>query len=144
MNPIMSFTRIFFALLGFTALAPAEIVGLYFDPATPQIAFAARDIRAALEKREHSVQIHDLAELAKDGEGKRIVLAVAADKKVAAMLSTQGGKAVAGLNAQAYALRTTSKPDLNYWVLGGDAVGAMYGGLDIAEAIRCFGSSAGT
>ena len=47
MNPIMSFTRIFFALLGFTALASAETVGLYFDPATPQIAFAAGDIKAA-------------------------------------------------------------------------------------------------
>ena len=67
----MNFTRIFFALLGFSSLASAESVGLYFDPATPQIAFAAADIKAALEKREHSVQIHDLAELANDSAKKR-------------------------------------------------------------------------
>ena len=89
MNPIMSFTRIFFALLGFTALASAETVGLYFDPATPQSAFAAGDIKAALEKREHSVQTHDLNPLTNDTAGKKIALALAADKKVSAMLSAE-------------------------------------------------------
>ena len=50
----MPFTRItttawmLFAFLGFTAPSLAENVGLYFDPATPQIAFAAGDIKAAL------------------------------------------------------------------------------------------------
>jgi len=33
-------------------------------------------------------------------------------------------------------LRTTSKPQKAYWVLGGDANGAMYGGLQIAENIQ--------
>ncbi len=57
------------------------------------------------------------------------------------MLSAQGGKPAAGLGEQAYALRTTTKPDLSYWVLGGDAVGAMYGGLQIAENISVNGFS---
>ena len=30
-----------FALLGVSALSSAETVGLFFDPATPQIAFAS-------------------------------------------------------------------------------------------------------
>jgi len=33
-------------------------------------------------------------------------------------------------------IRSTSKPDLSYWVLGGDDNGAMYGGLQIAENIQ--------
>jgi len=33
-------------------------------------------------------------------------------------------------------LRTTSKPQKAYWVLEGDANGAMYGGLQIAENIQ--------
>ena len=75
------FTRIataagmLFALLGFAALSSAETVGLYFDSATPQIAFAAGDIKAALEKQKHTVQTHDLAALAKAGSGRKIVLA---------------------------------------------------------------------
>ena len=124
------------AFLGFTSPLSAETVGLYFDSATPQIAFAAGDIKAALEKHKHTVQTHDLAALAKAGSGKKIVLALAADKTVASLLSAQGGKSVAGLGAQAYALRTTTKPAMSYWVLGGDANGAMYGGLEMAENIN--------
>ena len=113
------------ALLGFPALSSAETVRLYFDPATPQIAFSARDIKAALEKRNHIVQSQNLATLRRDDSGKKIVLAVSTDKLAASTLSAQGGKPVAGLGIQAYALRTTTKPDLSYWVLGGDAAGAM-------------------
>mgnify|MGYP007006517975 CR=1 FL=1 len=98
----MSFTRIatsawmLFALLGSSALSSAETVRLYFDPATPQIAFAAGDIKAALEKRKHTVQTHDLAALAKAGPGKKIVLAVATDKTAASILSAQGGQGERG------------------------------------------------
>jgi hypothetical protein len=136
LNRIATSAWMLLALLGFSAPSSAETVGLYFDPATPQIAFAAGDIKAALEKQKHTVQIHDLAALAKAGPGKKIVLAVATDKTAASILAAQGGKPVAGLGTQAYALRTTTAPDLSYWVLGGDAVGAMYGGFQIAENIR--------
>ena len=138
---IATFAWMVLALLGFAAPSTAETVGLYFDPATPQITFAAGDIKAALEKQKLTVQTHDLAALAKDGSGKKIILAVATDKTVAAMLSAQGGKPAAGLGTQAYALRTTSKPDMSYWVLGGDATGVMYGGLQVAENISVNGFS---
>ncbi len=137
----MNLTRLLAALLGFSTLASAETLGLYFDAATPQIAFAAGDIKAALEKQNHSVETRGLDALANDSPGKRIVLAIAADKTITAPLSTQGGKPAAGLGEQAYALRTTTKPDSSYWVLGGDAVGAMYGGLQIAENISVNGFS---
>jgi hypothetical protein len=124
------------ALVGSSAPSSAETIGLYYDPATPQIAFAAGDIKAALQKQKHSVETHDLAALAKAGSGKKIVLAVATDKTVASALSAQGGKPAASLGEQAYALRTTTKPDMSYWVLGGDAVGVMYGGLLAAENLK--------
>jgi hypothetical protein len=122
--------------------ATAETVGLFFDPAIPQIAFAAGDIRAALEKRQHPVQSHPLAALAGSGPGRKIVLAVAPHPLAAAQLSAQGGKPVAGLTPQAYALRTTNAPDLCYWVLGGDVNGVMYGGLQIAENLTVSGFGA--
>ena len=49
LTSIATFAWMLFALLGFTALSSAETVRLYFDPATPQIAFAAGDIKAALQ-----------------------------------------------------------------------------------------------
>ncbi len=117
----------------------AETVGLYYDAATPQIAFAAGDIKAALEKQKHSVETHALAALTKDSAGKKIVLALASDKAAASALSTQGSKTVGALGTQAYALRTTTQPELSYWVLGGDANGVMYGGLQVAENISAHG-----
>ena len=138
----MSFTRIvtaarmLLALLGFSAASSAETVRLYFDSATPQIAFAAGDIKDALEKQKHTVQTHDLAGLAKAAPGMKIVLAVATDNTVASLLAAQGGKPAGELDAQAYALCTTTAPDLSYWVLGGDPSGAMYGGLQLAETIQ--------
>ncbi len=96
------------AFLGVTSPLQAETIQLFFDAATPQIAFAAGDIKAALEKQKHVVQTRDLAALAKPETGKMIVLALATDKAVANRLAAQGGKPVSGLGEQAYALRTTS------------------------------------
>ncbi len=124
------------AFLGVFSPAWAETVRLYFDPATPQIAFAAGDIKAALEKQKHTVQAHDLGALAAGGSGKQIILALATDKNVAGLLSAQSGKPAVGLGDQAYALRTTTKPDLCFWALGGDVTGTMYGGFQIAENIK--------
>ena len=89
MKPTMntlSFTRIATAawlllgLLGFTPPSSAETVGLFFDPVTPQIAFAAGDIKAALQKQKHTVETHQLDGLSRAGTGKKIVLALATDK----------------------------------------------------------------
>jgi hypothetical protein len=140
----MSFTRIdtatwtLFALFGFSAPSTAETVRLYFDPAIPQIAFAAGDIKAALEKQKHTVQTHDLAELVKAGPGKKIVLALATDKPCHPALSAQGGKPVQLVSAS---LRTAHHNRAGQDLLGvwGWANGVMYGGLQVAENISVGG-----
>jgi hypothetical protein len=123
------------ALFLASTFARAETVRLYFDSASPQISFAAGDIKAALEKQKHTVESHGLTALAAGGSGKRIILALATDQTAAAVLAAHGGQTVAALGEQAYALRTTQQPALTYWALGGDAVGTMYGGLQLAENI---------
>ena len=110
----LSFTRIataawmLLALLGFSAPSSAETVGLYFDSATPQIAFAAGDIKAALEKQKHTVQTHDLAALEKLVPARRSSSPSPPTRRSPPLLSAQGGKPVASLGEQAYALRTTT------------------------------------
>jgi hypothetical protein len=58
------------ALLGLSAPAWAETIRLYFDGATPQIAFAAGDVKAVLEKQKHTVQTHQLSALAEGEIGR--------------------------------------------------------------------------
>jgi hypothetical protein len=116
---------ILLTLCAWPMAASAETVRLYFDPASPQIAFAAGDIKAALEKRQHTVETAGLDALLKAPAGKKIVIAVNKVNEIPVTVSDE----------QAYAIRSTTEPGLSYYVLGGDAVGAMYGGLQVAENI---------
>ncbi len=117
----------------------AETVGLFFDPAVEQIKFAAGDVKAALEKNEYTVEMLPLTALKASYANKKVVIALASNTAVNAVFASQGGSIVTGLGEQAYGLRTTETPQKSFWALGGDANGAMYGGLQIAENIRITG-----
>ena len=114
----------------------AETVGVFFDPAVEQIRFAACDVKAALENEKFTVEMLPVASLTATYPNKKVVIAAASNAAAAAVLATQKGNKVAGLGEQAYGLRTTETPQKSFWALGGDANGAMYGGLQIAENIK--------
>ena len=119
--------------------AIGETVRVFCNPATPQHTFAAGDIQKALEAKKFTVEIKDLSTLTDSYTGKKVVIALASNAQVTALLTAQGGSAAGSPGEQAYALRTTTAPQLSYWVLGGDDNGAMYGGLQIAENISFSG-----
>ncbi len=118
------------------AIVCAETVGVFFDPAVDQIKFAAGDVKAALEKQKFTVEILPVSSLKAAYANKKVVIALASDTVATAALTSQGGSKVSDLGEQAYSLRTTEKPQKSYWALGGDASGAMYGGLQLAENIQ--------
>jgi hypothetical protein len=122
-------------------MAIGETVGVFRNPATPQHAFAAGDIQTALEAKNFTVEIKDLSTLSDSYTGKKVVIALASNAQVTALLAAQGGSAAGSPGQQAYALRTTTAPQLSYWALGGDDNGAMYGGLQVAENISFSGVS---
>lgn len=127
--------------ISFGITAHAETVTFFYNSATPQHAFAAGDIRAALEAKKVTVEVKDLASLTDAYAGKKVVIALASDPKVAALFAAQKGTPIKTPVEQAYALRTTTAPALSYWVLGGDDNGAMYGALQVAENIQFKGMS---
>lgn len=122
-------------VLSCAASAGEEIV-LSFNSGTPAVEFAAREIRVALERRGDTIAVRRLAELATTTSRVRFVLTVSAEE-------ARQVSAAAGLPAsvppppQSYSIRKSETPaKTTYVVLGADAVGAMYGGLDLAEAVR--------
>ena len=119
----------------FTSLCRAETVGVFFNEESAPIKFAAADVKTALEKHKFSVEMLPLKALSDTYAHKKIVITPASDASVGSLLNQQGGKELPNLGEQAYALRTTSQGQKSYWVFGGDANGAMYGGLQIAENI---------
>lgn len=95
--------------LGLSSLAAQQSLpaaAVTYDATLPQLAFAADEIRRAVE----------------------------ATKSLTASLTVTLATAPERLGPQAY--RIERDTDDRIRVTGGDAVGAMYGGLEIAEAIR--------
>lgn len=120
----------------------AETVGVFFDTTVGQSKFAAGDVKTALESKSFTVEMLNLSQLA-GYANKKVVIALSSNTAVTTVLTGQGGAVPTGLGEQAYALRTTTQPQMSYWALGGDVNGAMYGGLQVAENIQ-FNQFAGT
>ena len=66
-----------------------------------------------------------------------MIIAQKTNAEIIGLLANEGGetKLISDLGEQAYALRTTTFNRLNYWAIGGDIAGTMYGGLQLAENI---------
>lgn len=130
--------RFLLTLAVFSVASPAWASGaaLFSDGRVPQVAFAASEIRRAYAASGQGLAESALDRFAADASPLRIV--IAANSAESAKLA--GALGVAGLQAagpQSYAIRRQAKGNGNVVaVLGSDPAGAMYGGLDVAEAIR--------
>jgi hypothetical protein len=130
------------ALLLLPLLFCAQTVGVFYDSKVPQIQFAVQDVKAALESKGLKVALFELAKLQPSYANKKVVIALASNKNATKMLIAEGATLPSGLGDQAYGLRTTSKKEQSYWVIGGDVNGAMYGTLQLAENIDAKGVTA--
>lgn len=136
MKHLLPFLAICGLLFFLPLIAHSETVGLFFDPKNASIQFAANDVKLALEQKKLQVEVLNLAALNDSYPNKKIIIDLVSTSATTALLEKQGGSVAAGLGEQAYSLRTTNSPLQSYWVLGGDVIGAMYGGLQVAENIR--------
>jgi hypothetical protein len=111
---------------------------LLSDPSVPMVRFAASEIRSSCVSRGVRLIEEPLEGGAQAAAGMRIVIAAgpAAERTASAL----GAKPLAVPSPQSYAIRRVSlNGHSTVAVLGADAAGAMYGGLDVAEAIRLGG-----
>ncbi|HMC62529.1 MAG TPA: hypothetical protein VKJ01_25260, partial [Candidatus Solibacter sp.] len=119
-------------LVACLASASSPAATLHYDSSIPEVRFAATEIRRALAQRSVPLVEADLTHAADATTGTRFFLASTPDqsRRLAAALRvpppTPGGP-------QSYSIR---KQGNTLAVLASDPAGAMYGGLDLAEAIR--------
>ena len=117
------------------ALAVASAQGqtpaaLLFDAKAGPIAFAAGDLKAALRANGYAVTVLPPSDLAQANAPVRVIVTTE-DAKL------PGQPASKGILREGYAIqRVTSGTATNWWVIGKDAAGAMYGGLELAEAVQ--------
>jgi hypothetical protein len=97
----------------------------------PQAVFAAVEIREALETRGHR-----LATSSARSDG-HIILCLRSDAGRLAAMRAEGAAPTGTLKPEGFSIRLTLDGSrTTYWVIGADAAGAMYGGLELAEIIR--------
>lgn len=118
-----------------------ETVGVFYDTEVDQVVFAVGDIKTALESKKITVELFDLGQLKTAYPNKKVVIALESNSRVKDLFKQLGGAFPSGLSAQAFALKTTTKGQTSFWIFGGDANGAMYGGLQLAENIAFKGIS---
>ncbi len=96
------------------------------------ISFGVKQIKAA-EGRWHSVTAKEIGDLTDKPAGLEVVLCSMEDASKITALPESVPERFVDLVPQGYIIRRVGD---RIWVVGGDAAGAMYGGMDIAEAIR--------
>ena len=108
---------------------------LYYDTEEKAIAFAAEDLEGILTDMGAEVTMKPLSSLAATPVGTYIVIAKSSPE-LQDKLTAAGGKDVGTMGEQDYALRVTGDDNnKGYWAIGGDRVGAMYGGINIGEIV---------
>jgi len=128
-------TSISTALL-WTVIASAQPAALFYDPASGPVGFAATEIRNAHAARGLRLVEHSLDTLPSDSATLRFVIAsgATASQRVSSAVCFA---ALKGGSPQSYSIRRSSADGrTTIAILGADAAGAMYGALDLAEAIR--------
>ena len=115
----------------------AKEVGVFYNDKIPQFEFAASDVKKALNKHGFTVLLKPIVELSESNLSCNVIIALKSNKEVINFLEEKGGEVskINNLGEQAYALRTTTGNQMNYWAIGGDISGALYGGLQLAENI---------
>jgi len=118
----------------------AAPIALFVDGKSPQAMFAAEDIQSSLKKKGYTVEQFNLAQLDRRAGGARIILVPRSNADVLRQMQSEGARPPGTLKSEGYSLRTSSRAGRpTYWVVGADAAGVMYGGLELAEVIRVEG-----
>lgn len=105
---------------------------IVFDEAYPTISFAAAKLRDSLENRGIAVAFASPAALSASTEPLRILLTSLHESH-----TEPGVPSMPSLSPEGYAIRLERESDYTLCrVIGADPVGAMYGGLDVADAVN--------
>jgi hypothetical protein len=103
-------------------------------------AFASIELLGAFEARGHHVTRSDIGQLEHVADGIRVVLCLRSNADVTRRIRAEGKTLPDALKAEGYCIRTTFEAGrTSHWVIGADPAGLMYGGLELAEAIRVGG-----
>jgi hypothetical protein len=103
----------------------------------PQVVFGIQKIKEEAAKKRW--MINETLVVGQKRKEQLVIEIVTDSLRAKALVQTNGWKPVKSFDAQCYAIRINAKKgkQKDIFVLAGGSTGAMYGALDIAEAIEC-------
>ncbi len=120
----------------FTNSAIAQDITILLNTDNQPALFAANEIQTTLENNGQTVSRASFNQLKKAENTDRIILAEYSAKE----LKNSGISWPETMQPEGFSIRTSSqKNNKTYWVVGADAAGVMYGGLEVAELIKIGG-----
>jgi len=119
---------------------PASEISLFVDNECQPAMFALGDLQKALKARGHRVEQSVLGRLAEVAGNIRVVLADRSNAAITEPARKEGVSLPNRFKTEGNSIRVTSSSGrTTYWIIGADAPGVMYGGLELAEIIRVEG-----
>lgn len=132
-------TSLLFACL-LSSYVNAQKVVIQSDVTNESVNFAIHEITIALKKNNVQVIQKSILEPIENTPGKYIVLFDMSNPSTKNSIALNSIDLPTNLKPEGFAIRITKNSQKTiYWVLGADATGTMYGGLELAEVISLYG-----
>jgi hypothetical protein len=129
----------------YAADAHAATASIVYDLSEARVAFAARELEAALRARGYAPEHRPLGEATRPPRapappGLHVIFSTREQARQRGAPSTATGAAFASLRPEGFVLLQAGSPSAReLWIIGADVAGEMYGGLELAEEIQAFG-----
>jgi hypothetical protein len=110
---------------------------LVFDKSVPMIAFAAGELTKVLAQKNEEVSDAPLNRINEITAPNRFVLTTLDSGLAKNLLKKSSIEAISNLVSEGYAIRKdVGNGYTAWWIIGSDPSGAMYGALDVADALK--------
>ncbi len=117
------------------ASAQQQKISIQSNTSSNQLSYASHEISKAATERKHTVRLSSLS--GKTGNEDMVIKIIADSATSLKTAANENLETPESLGWQCYAIRVKNNgKQKNVYVLAGDQTGAMYGSLDVAEAIR--------
>ena len=134
------FIYFFITNFSFLTLAQKGTIAIILDKKNPSFRFTADEMKTNLEKKGYAVLLSDLPDLKKTKAQNRFILTVRASKESSDFLKDHTVTLPNSSKAQGYSIRKkTFVGSSDWYIIGNDKNGVIYGGLDASETIKLNG-----
>jgi hypothetical protein len=117
------------------AIASSTIVAIVYDQNNASFSFAATEMKRNIEAANYTIILADIKTLSKVTAQNRIILTSRGTDECKAFLS-HGVSPLPSSVPQGYSVRKkTNNTSTDWYIIGFDNTGAMYGGLDVGQSI---------